>query len=132
MENANLLLIFAANFFIIAIASQKIGQFFTKLRLPLISGFLMAGIIVGPFGLNLITNEAIQSLLYIDQVSLAVIAFAAGSELHIQELRSRLKSITWVTIGSALGAPVIAVGVFFLADFCLLFVAQTSQQLHLH
>ncbi|MEM7536728.1 MAG: cation:proton antiporter [Chloroflexota bacterium] len=117
MENANLLLIFAANFFIIAIASQKIGQFFTKLRLPLISGFLMAGIIVGPFGLNLITNEAIQSLLYIDQVSLAVIAFAAGSELHIQELRSRLKSITWVTIGSALGAPVIAIGVFFLADF---------------
>lgn len=99
MENILNVVIFIVGFIIIALASKQIGQFFTRFKLPLITGFLFAGIITGPFGLNLITNEALKNLRVIDEISLAVIAFAAGSELYLKELRSRFKSITWVTLG---------------------------------
>jgi len=99
MENNLNILVFLASFVIIALASKEIGQFFTRFRLPLITGFLMAGIFTGPFGLNLITVEAVANLRMIDEISLAIIAFAAGSELHLKELQSRFKSIAWVTVG---------------------------------
>ena len=44
-------------------------------------------------------EESLGSLRVVDEISLAVIAFAAGSELYLKELRSRFKSIAWVTIG---------------------------------
>lgn len=87
---------------IIALASKQIGQFFTRFQLPLITGFLFTGIITGPFGLNLITHDALENLRIIDEISLAFIAFAAGSELFLQELKSLLKSIAWITVGLAL------------------------------
>lgn len=107
-----------AGFIIVALASKQIGQYFTKAKLPLISGFLFTGIIAGPFILGLITEEAARTLHFINQLSLAVIAFAAGSELYLKDLRSRLKSIKWVTTGVI--AATFSLGsliVFVLADF---------------
>jgi Trk K+ transport system NAD-binding subunit/Kef-type K+ transport system membrane component KefB len=53
--------------------------------------------VAGPFILNLIPEGASTDLRYIDEISLAVIAFVAGSELYLKEIRSRIKSIAWVT-----------------------------------
>ncbi len=118
MENYQDILVFAAGFALIALASKQIGQFFTQIRLPLISGFLFAGIIAGPFVLDLISAEAVENLRFVDEISLAVIAFAAGSELYLKELRSRFRSITWVTIGNVLVIPGVgALMIFLLADF---------------
>lgn len=91
--------IFIVAFGIIALASKQIGHFFAKFKLPLITGFLFAGIITGPFGLKLISSEAVHHLRIIDEISLAFIAFAAGSELQLQELKNRMKSIVWITLG---------------------------------
>ncbi len=118
MENYRYILVFGAGFAIIALASGQIGQFFTKIKLPLISGFLFAGIITGPFVLDLIPAEAVEHLRFVDEVSLAVIAFAAGSELYLKELRSRFRSITWVTIGLVVSTFTLSSSiVFILADF---------------
>ena len=112
------ILIIMAGFAIVALASRQIGDFFTRIHLPLISGFLLAGILVGPFVLNLVPADAIPHLRFVDEVSLAFIAFAAGSELYMRELRSRIKSITWVTIGNAIAVPVLgSLTVFFVSDF---------------
>ena len=118
METYQNLLFFAAGFTIIALASKQIGQYFAKINLPLISGFLFAGIIAGPFVLDLIPAEAVDQLRFVDEVSLAFIAFAAGSELYLKELHSRLKSIAWVTVGNVLVIPATgALALFWLADF---------------
>jgi len=93
------LLVFAACFAIIAIASKQIGQSLVKTGLPLISGFLLTGIVAGPYVLDIITREATLNLRFVDEISLGFIAFAAGGELYYKELKSRLKSIAWVTIG---------------------------------
>ncbi|MDM8541288.1 cation:proton antiporter [Desulfococcaceae bacterium HSG9] len=92
-------IVFCACFAIIAIASQQIGQSLVKTGLPLISGFLFTGIIAGPYILGLISSEAVLNLRFVDEISLGFIAFAAGGELYLKELKSRLKNIAWVTTG---------------------------------
>ncbi|NOX35614.1 MAG: cation:proton antiporter [Deltaproteobacteria bacterium] len=92
------ILVFAACFAIIAVASKQIGQSLVKTGLPLISGFLLTGIIAGPFVLGLIPSGAISNLRFVDEISLGFIAFSAGGELYINELKTRLKTIAWITI----------------------------------
>ena len=112
------IVIFAASFAIIALAAQRVGHFFSRVQLPLISGFLFAGILVGPHVLGLIDQETVDNLRFVDEISLAVIAFAAGSELYIKEMRSRVKSIAWVILGNVIAIPVLGVIAFLaLADF---------------
>jgi Kef-type K+ transport system membrane component KefB len=91
-----------ASFSIIGLASRQIGHFLSRARLPLISGFLFTGIVVGPYFLGLIPAEAVENLRFIDEMALAFIAFAAGAELDVKELRNQLRSITSVTTGLVL------------------------------
>ena len=102
MENILTLPVYFISFVIIAFAAKQIGAFFNRFKLPLISGFLFTGLIAGPYVLGLIQVEVIENLRFIDEIALAVIAFAAGNELYIKELRDRIKSITWVTAGLVL------------------------------
>jgi Trk K+ transport system NAD-binding subunit/Kef-type K+ transport system membrane component KefB len=84
---------------LIALASSSIGEAFSRWRLPLITGFLCTGILAGPDVLGVIPETALVRLRFIDQMALAFIAFAAGSELNLHEMRGSLKSIKWVTVG---------------------------------
>src|SRR5690606_2489059 len=103
---------------VIAAASKQIGQFLTRTRLPLISGYLLSGILVGPFGLNLISASESAQLRFLDEISLAFIAFAAGSELYLRELRPRLRSIAWHTIGQIVVIFIAgSIGIYLLSDF---------------
>jgi Trk K+ transport system NAD-binding subunit/Kef-type K+ transport system membrane component KefB len=86
-------------FVLISLASNDVGHLFQRWKMPLITGFLFTGILAGPYFLGLIPKETPTSLGFIDEVSLAVIAFAAGSELYLPEVRGRLRSIAWVTTG---------------------------------
>ena len=112
------LFMFVAGFTLIALASKQIGQFFTRFKLPLISGFLFTGIIAGPFIFDFISVEATERLRFVDEFALAFIAFVAGSELYLKELRSRFKSIKLVSIGIVVSTFILgSLTVFALADF---------------
>ncbi|MFQ5588998.1 MAG: cation:proton antiporter [Nitrospiria bacterium] len=107
-----------AGFGLVALASKEIGRFFVKIKLPLVSGFLFTGILAGPSVLALLPVEAASGLRFVDEVSLAFIAFAAGSELHIKKLRSRLKSITCTIAGLVVITFILgSVTLFMLCDF---------------
>jgi len=89
------LLMYLAGFVIVATASHQLAKYFVRLRLPQITGLLFIGIISGPYILGLLEPETVNSLNFVSELSLAFIAFAAGSELYLKELRSRFKSIGW-------------------------------------
>ena len=118
MENYLHIFIFIAGFTLIALAAKQIGAFFVKVGLPQISGFLFTGIIAGPFMLGLIPVEATKNLRFVDEISLAFIAFAAGTELYLRDLRSRFTSIRWVTFGLVVSTFTVgSLAVLMLADF---------------
>ncbi len=104
-------------FLVIMVASDRISHFFPKIKLPLITGLLITGIVTGPYILNLIPLSAQENLLFINETSLAFIAFAAGGELYIKELRSRFRSIVWMTFGQLVVTFVLgAIAIYFLAS----------------
>jgi Trk K+ transport system NAD-binding subunit/Kef-type K+ transport system membrane component KefB len=109
---------FTVAFFLISIASRQIGTFFSAYGLPYITGYLLAGALAGPFILGLVETQAIDQLRYIDDVSLAVIAFIAGSELYLKELRDRLRSILLNTVGIVIAAfTLIGITIFIVQNF---------------
>ncbi len=107
-----------AGFALVALASKEIGRFFVKIKLPLVSGFLFTGILAGPSVLELLPVEAASGLRFVDEISLAFIAFAAGSELHMKKLRGRLRSIICTISGLVVITFILgSVTMFMLCDF---------------
>ncbi len=102
---------------IVAIAANQIAKVFQKVKFPLITGFIITGIIAGSSFLNFITPEAIQKLNFLNEIALAIIAFSAGAELYLDDLRSRLNSIKWMTIGQLVITFVLSsIVIYFIAD----------------
>ena len=106
-----------AAFAFTALAAYQIGRLATFFHLPLISGYLLAGLLAGPFVLQFMAPQNVEILRFLDEISLAFIAFAAGSEMALDELRGRYRSIGWNTL-TQIGAIYIFCGaaVFLLAD----------------
>ena len=99
-------------------AARQLAGFFGRFKLPLITGLLIIGILCGPFVFGLIPEESRDKLNFINEISLALIAFAASSELYLKELRSRLNSIKWITFGQLIITfSISSIVVFFLADY---------------
>jgi len=114
-------------FGVVVLAAGRIGKLCSIANLPLITGFLLAGILVGPDVLKLVTDEQIEHLDFINKLALAIIAMAAGNELVLKEFRSRFRSITWITIGQAVATLSIGtVGTFILTGY-LPFIQDLSE-----
>lgn len=104
-------------FGVLTLASDTLGKVLNRIRFPLITGFLFTGILCGPYLLGLIQKPDVQNLLFINDLSLAFIAFAAGSELYLKDLRSSLRSIFGNTFGQLVVTFVLGGGaVYLLAD----------------
>ncbi len=105
-------------FGVIVIASFHVGKLFPKLKLPLITGFVFVGILTGPSVLAMFNTTQVESGVFINDFSLAFIAFAAGAELFLGEMRSRMKSILWMTFGQFIVSFVMStIIVFYLIEF---------------
>jgi len=111
------LIVYLIGFAIVAIAANQIAKIFQKIKFPLITGLIITGIIGGSSILNFITPEAVKNLDFLNEIALAIIAFSAGSELYLDDLRSRVKSIKWMTIGQLIITFVLtSVVIYFVAD----------------
>lgn len=99
-------------------ASAYASKFFQRIKLPLITGFLVAGLICGPYVLAFLPMESISGLSFINDLSLAFIALAAGNELFLKEVRSQLKSIVWNVFGQLVVTFVFStLAVYWLAEY---------------
>ena len=106
-----------ASFAFIAIAAHQIGHLATRLHLPLISGYLVAGILSGPFILQFMGSVNVESLRFLDEMALGFIAFVAGSEMALDELRGRYRSIGWNTLAQIVAVYIVSgIGILLLAD----------------
>ncbi len=118
MEFSKEIFIALGGFLIIALSANHISKFFAKIKFPLITGLLLAGILAGSDGFGLIPSENTKHLNFLNEISLAFIAFAAGSELYLKEIRGQFKSILWNTLGQLVITFVLGVlGVFLASEY---------------
>ena len=81
--------------------------------MPNVSGYLIAGLFLGPSFFNLITPENANSLEVISELALAFIAFSIGSEFVLKDMIKYGKSIVIITLAEVIGAIVIVFSVMF-------------------
>jgi Trk K+ transport system NAD-binding subunit/Kef-type K+ transport system membrane component KefB len=86
-------------FGVACLAAYQVGIWFSAIGLPKITGYLAVGALIGTFGIDLIPTSAATDLRFIDELSLGVIAFVAGSELYLPQIRSRLRTISFMSGG---------------------------------
>lgn len=91
-----------ARFAALAFVSKRVGAWGTRFKLPVITGFLLTGMLAGPFLSGYLSKDSLVQLQWIDSISLALIAFIAGNELQLAMLRRRWKSISRIMLGQTL------------------------------
>ena len=78
-------------FFIVLCIILLAPMIMSKLRIPHIIGMVLAGILVGPYGLNILERDA--SFEIFGQVGLYFIMFLAGLEMDIEGTRKHLRKM---------------------------------------
>ncbi|MFC2153011.1 cation:proton antiporter [Actinomycetota bacterium] len=86
-------------FGVACLAAYQVGIWFSAIGLPKITGYLAVGALIGTFGIDLIPTSAADDLRFIDELALGVIAFVAGSELYLPQIKSRLRTISFMATG---------------------------------
>lgn len=64
-----------------------------RLRLPQITGYLVSGIVCGPYVLGILSQESVSDLNIIEGACLGIIGLAAGAELQLSELNRSKKQV---------------------------------------
>lgn len=85
--------------FLAGAAGGKLARF---VRLPSVTGNLLAGVLVGPSVLRLVSYEVMYQLTPINELALGVIAISIGAELHWGTMRKLAKDAAKVFIVEAL------------------------------
>jgi hypothetical protein len=70
---------------LILISSWVIGHSIKNKRFPMMSGFLLYGILIGPYGLGVAGITDVQSLEFMRFMALVIIAFLAGGRLELKK-----------------------------------------------
>ena len=105
-------------FLLLAVASRQIGKLFSSIGLPYITGYLLVGMIAGPFVLGMLPASAVTELRFVDDLSLGVIAFIAGSEFYLKDIRANAKKIAVTLSGVIVVAfPLTGLALFYLTQY---------------
>ncbi|GFI03262.1 glutathione-regulated potassium-efflux system protein KefB [Lachnospiraceae bacterium] len=99
---------------IILFAGFIMTRLTNTLNLPKVSGYILAGILIGPCGLNLIPAEMIGKMGFVSDVALAFIAFGVGKFFKKEVLMKTGSRIIIITLFETLAAGVL---VTFAATF---------------
>ena len=108
---------------IAVLAGLLMTRAFKPLKLPSVTAYLIAGVLIGPYflgslnieGLGFVSEEAVSGLALVSEVSLAFIAFSIGSEFRLEELKKTGRQAFVIGIFQALAAT-------FCVDLALLVI----------
>lgn len=88
-----------------------------KISLPNVTGYLIAGLIAGPYCLKLYNSENLDTLGIITNVALGFIAFSIGGEFKLSSLKQLGAKIFVITVFEAVGASVLVITALVLLKF---------------
>jgi alpha,alpha-trehalose-phosphate synthase [UDP-forming] len=94
------------------IAAVLVGAMASRVGVPRITGYLLFGVVCGPYVANLISRPVARELQIVNGLAVVLIAFVAGLELQVDRLRPRLRAIARFSTVAVAG---VAASVFVLA-----------------
>ena len=87
-----------------------------RLRLPNVTAYIVVGILIGPFCLNLIPATVIDGMDFLSDIALAFIAFSTGEFFKLSTLKKNGMKVVIITVLEACLATVVV----FIVTYCIL------------
>jgi len=82
----------------ILLAGTLVSELVAVVRLPHVTGYLLAGIVAGPHVAALIDERSVANLTTVNTLALSLIALEGGAHLRTSTLRQGWKSLSWATL----------------------------------
>ena len=92
-----------------------------RLHLPNVTGYIIAGVIIGPWCLNLVPSEYINQMDFVTDLALAFIAFGVGKYFRLSSLKANGKNMVILTLFESLTAGVFITTAMLLLGLSLSF-----------
>lgn len=97
------------------LAGLLMTRIFKKFKLPSVTAYLIAGVLIGPYcigglgidGLGFASHGSVEALSLISEVALGFIAFSIGNEFRLEDLKKTGKQAFVIGVLQALGALLI-------------------------
>lgn len=91
-----------------------LGRVAKKLKSPNVTGYLIAGLILGPSVLNLVSSEMVTDFAVISDIALGFIAFSVGSEFDLNYFKKVGVAPIVIAAAESCGAIILVTGVMLL------------------
>ncbi|HBN96610.1 MAG TPA: cation:proton antiporter, partial [Firmicutes bacterium] len=88
---------------IVVLVGCLAGRLAKTLKLSNVFGFVIAGIILGPSCLKLLSSQDLSSLGIIAEIAVAIVAFKIGSEFVVRDMKKLGKSFVVITFSEVFG-----------------------------
>ena len=86
------------------------------LRLPNVTAYIVTGILLGPYCLNLVPSSVIEGMDFLSDIALSLIAFSTGEFFRLSVLKKNGARVLLITLFEALAA---SLAIFVLSFFIL-------------
>jgi Kef-type K+ transport system membrane component KefB len=121
----------------VVLASYTIGGLVGQIRLPHITGYLIAGLVFGPslaralaglalpppFDKGILNDQVLEQLSLFDTLAVAVISLTAGGEIKLEGLKKGLRAISGIIAGQVVATVVLVTSFFWLISGAVPMVA---------
>lgn len=85
-----------------------------KINLPNVTGYLIAGLLVGPYCLNIFSADDLDGMTILTNAALGFIAFSIGGEFKLSSLKQLGVKVFVITLFEAVGASALVATVLIL------------------
>ncbi len=86
----------------VLLAAYTLGEVTSSFGLPKITGYIVTGIVFGPYVVNLFSVGVVDDLKSVNSLAIGLIALTAGGELKLSGLRSVAKSLSFIVLSKGL------------------------------
>ncbi|MBN1420343.1 MAG: cation:proton antiporter [Planctomycetes bacterium] len=94
-----------------------LGEIATRVKLPRVTGYILAGIALNPRILPVIPKEFADHTGLVTQIALAMITFSVGGTLRLSRMKALGRGIAWITVFEAQFALLFVMGGMVTAHF---------------
>lgn len=99
---------------LMAICGFYIGKMMKWVRLPSIIGYMIAGILLGPSLLSIISVSARETFSFLTDIALGFVAVTIGLELDFSSLRKQGNGIVYIIIAESFGAFILVTAAVYI------------------
>lgn len=81
----------------VLVVAHLAGKLAAQVKLPKLTGYLLAGIVAGPAALGYLDHDVVGDLRVVNGTAIALIALTAGSEIDFRAMRPLLRVVGWIS-----------------------------------